>query len=162
MDPDSAHHEKWKIIELFIGIPIGLSIVLQILFTIEIAQNGILNYLMIISGCFVVLIGLIIITQTRRELSKYRQPTDPGQSTTKIISSGPFAFSRNPLNLGALVFYLGLGLILRNAWFLVCFIPAGILCGSVLIAPEEKYLRAKFGKTYEEYAQSIRRWVGKY
>jgi protein-S-isoprenylcysteine O-methyltransferase Ste14 len=36
-----------------------------------------------------------------------------------------------------------------------------ILCHVVLIAPEERYLKNKFGEEYLAYAASVRRWLGR-
>ncbi len=40
-------------------------------------------------------------------------------------------------------------------------LPAVIACHYILIAPEERYLRQKFGNEYVDYAGRVRRWLGR-
>lgn len=74
----------------------------------------------------------------------------------KLAMSGPYAFVRNPLYVGN--FFLGLGItILVWNWmitvlFLVGFL--GIYTGT--IRGEEKYLRERHGKTFEDYCAHVR------
>jgi protein-S-isoprenylcysteine O-methyltransferase Ste14 len=83
----------------------------------------------------------------------------PGQSTTRLLTSGPYRFSRNPLYVGLLVLYAGCALV-ANAVFPLLLLPlawAGLHWGAVL--PEERYLTAALGAPYEEYCSHVRRWL---
>ncbi len=83
----------------------------------------------------------------------------PGDPTRTIIDRGPFGVSRNPLYLGLVVLYIGLALLWPSFWALV-LTPVGVAAlwwGA--IAPEERYLAAKFGEEYEEYRRRVRRWL---
>jgi protein-S-isoprenylcysteine O-methyltransferase Ste14 len=83
----------------------------------------------------------------------------PGQPTQAMIDHGPYRLSRNPLYLGLLVLYLGLALLIPTFWGLVLF-PAAVLLilwGAVL--PEERFLRQRFGRRYDDYAGRVRRWL---
>ena len=46
-------------------------------------------------------------------------------------------------------------------WSLVLLLPAFVACHYVLVAPEERYLAAKFGIEYAQYAASVHRWLGR-
>jgi protein-S-isoprenylcysteine O-methyltransferase Ste14 len=94
-------------------------------------------------------------------LAHFRQPTDPGQPTSKVVNTGVFALSRNPLYLGSVLVFLGLALTLNMLWALAALLLSIILCLYVLIIPEERYLAAKFGKEYKAYMASVRRWLGR-
>ena len=39
--------------------------------------------------------------------------------------------------------------------------PAFVACHYVLIAPEERYLAAKFDKEFAQYVAAVRRWLGR-
>jgi protein-S-isoprenylcysteine O-methyltransferase Ste14 len=92
-------------------------------------------------------------------MAKHRTAVLPGGSTRLVLTSGPFALSRNPLYLGLIVLDAGLALLLPSVWALL-LLPVGI---SALrwgaIVPEERYLATKFGADYEAYRQRVRRWI---
>ena len=77
----------------------------------------------------------------------------------ELTMTGPYAFTRNPLYLGLIALYVGLALLWPSFWALV-LTPVGIAAlwwGA--IAPEERYLRAKFGVEYDAYCARVRRWL---
>lgn len=83
----------------------------------------------------------------------------PGGATTRILDSGPFGVSRNPLYVGLTSLALGSALIWPSFWALVS-VPVGFALlwwGAVI--PEERYLAAKFGLTYGDYCSRVRRWL---
>ena len=84
----------------------------------------------------------------------------PGYPTSRIITTGVFSISRNPLYLGGVCFLLGIALVANLPWALVLLMPALVACHYVLIAPEERYLAAKFGEDYQRYAATVHRWIG--
>ena len=83
----------------------------------------------------------------------------PGQSTTRLLTSGPYRLSRNPLYVGLLVLYAGCALVADSvlALLLLPVAWAGLHWGAVL--PEERYLTAALGAPYEEYRGQVRRWL---
>ena len=83
----------------------------------------------------------------------------PGQETTGLLLSGPFAISRNPLYLGLAVSYVAAALIIPSVWALLLrpLAVIGLHWGAVL--PEERYLTARLGEPYVEYTRRVRRWL---
>jgi protein-S-isoprenylcysteine O-methyltransferase Ste14 len=76
---------------------------------------------------------------------------------TFLIISGPFAFVRNPLYVGNVLIYLGLG-IMSFAWFPYLQIVAilfFLLQYYLIVKEEEKYLVEKFGEAYKDYCRSV-------
>lgn len=71
--------------------------------------------------------------------------------TQKIITSGPYKYSRNPMVLGVILFVTGLGIIVNS----FSFIGVGLVIPSLYLISiklfEEKELAARFGKKYIEY-----------
>ncbi len=83
----------------------------------------------------------------------------PGGATIVLLQSGPFRLTRNPLYLGLIALDAALALLLSSTWALL-LVPVGIAalrCGA--IAPEERYLAAKFGADYDAYRNHVRRWL---
>jgi protein-S-isoprenylcysteine O-methyltransferase Ste14 len=160
MTVDSAHKSNWEIGEIVFGIPFLLSIVLQFVIPLSFSQ-GLPRQVFLFLGIALMIIGVAFIILARREFARFHQPTDPGQPISKIVMTGVFAISRNPLYLGAAILFWGIGLTLNNLWILVTLLLSIIICHYVLIIPEEKYLAAKFGDDYTEYITTVRRWFGR-
>lgn len=112
-------------------------------------------------GIALIIIGLGFIVLARREFAHFRQPTDPGHPTSRVVMTGAFAISRNPLYLGSAILIFGIALALNLLWAFVALLLSIVICHYVLIIPEEKYLAAKFGDEYKEYSATVRRWFGR-
>jgi protein-S-isoprenylcysteine O-methyltransferase Ste14 len=80
---------------------------------------------------------------------------------TYLITNGPFAHVRNPLYLGNMVMYAGIGvmsmalfpglLIAAAAWFYFQYY--------LIVTREEEYLKETFGVEYEGYCREVRRFI---
>jgi protein-S-isoprenylcysteine O-methyltransferase Ste14 len=160
MNNDSAHKSNWEIAEVVFGIPFLISIALQFLIPFSFPW-GISRQILIITGIALIVIGMGIIVSARREFARFRQPTDPGHPTSKIITTGVFLVSRNPLYLGCILVFFGISLTANVVWMLISLLISIILCHYVLILPEEKYLTDKFGQEYKKYLTSVGRWFGR-
>ena len=160
MNVDSAHKSRWKIAEVIFGIPFLVGVALQFVIPLSLSQ-GIVRQVLILAGIVLIIIGISFVILARREFAQYGQPTDPGHPTGKVVKTGVFALSRNPLYLGGSIFLLGIALLLSTLWAIVMLVLSIIICHYVLIIPEERYLARKFGDEYEEYIASVRRWLGR-
>ncbi len=160
MSIDSAHNSGWQTFEAVFGIPILVAIILQLVVPLSFPY-GTLAPVIILGGALLILAGIFLVVRARREFAQYGQRTDPGFSTSKIIATGVFSISRNPLYLGGVCILAGIALAFNLPWFLVLLLPALVACHYILIAPEERYLAAKFGEEYRTYAASVHRWLGR-
>jgi len=160
MSVDSAHKSGWEIGEVVFGIPFLVSIATQFVIPFSLPQ-GIFRQALIPGGIALIIIGISFIVLARREFAYFSQPTDPGQPTSKVVNTGVFAISRNPLYLGSISVILGLALALNTLWALVTLLLSVIICVYILIIPEEQYLAAKFGEEYKEYTACVHRWLGR-
>jgi protein-S-isoprenylcysteine O-methyltransferase Ste14 len=78
-----------------------------------------------------------------------------------LVISGPFAYVRNPLYLGNILMYLGLG-IMSYALFPYLQIIAlvfFIFQYHLIVKEEEVYLRNTYGKSYQDYAANVPRFI---
>jgi protein-S-isoprenylcysteine O-methyltransferase Ste14 len=83
--------------------------------------------------------------------------TTGGVGGTFLIISGPFAYVRNPLYVGNILLYLGLG-IMSFALFPYLQIVAIIfffIQYYFIVSEEEKYLREKFKDDYKDYCKNV-------
>ncbi len=160
MSDQAAHTSKWEIAEVVFGIPLLIAIVLGFVFPLSL-PGGIFKIIFIVAGVGLIVTGVTLIILARREFAKSGQPTDPGRPTTNIVTSGVFSISRNPLYLGATLLVAGIGLTFNLPWVLIILVLSLIACHFVLIAPEERYLTARFGEEYRQYTESVHRWIGR-
>jgi protein-S-isoprenylcysteine O-methyltransferase Ste14 len=156
---DSAHKSNWEIAEVVFGIPFLVSVALHFIVPFSLPQ-GMIRQVLIPIGIVLIITGVGIVVLARREFAHHDQPTDPGHPTTRIVQTGVFAISRNPLYLASVIVFLGIALALNILWGLITLLASIFLCHYVLIIPEERYLTVKFGKEYEEYTASVHRWLG--
>ncbi len=80
---------------------------------------------------------------------------------TFLITQGPFSRVRNPLYLGNMLMYLGVG-IMSNAlfpWLSVIALCYFVWQYSLIVSLEEEHLADKFGGEYERYAKLVPRFI---
>lgn len=160
MTSDSAHENPWAIAEVVFGVPFLISIGMQLIVPLSLPR-GFLRLALIPVGIVFIIIGMRFIVLGRREFARYAQPTDPGHPTSKVVRTGVFAVSRNPLYLGLGLIIFGIALAVNVGWMLVTLLLSVILCTYILIIPEERYLSAKFPQVYTEYMAAVHRWLGR-
>jgi protein-S-isoprenylcysteine O-methyltransferase Ste14 len=75
-----------------------------------------------------------------------------------LISTWPYAVSRNPMYVGWTLLYLGAALVTRNAWMVASLpVVAGIIHRDVL--QEEHTLKRAFGEDHVRYRELVRRYL---
>lgn len=84
---------------------------------------------------------------------------DPTGRAKMLATGGVYAFTRNPMYLGALVAFAGLALALRSPWLLLLVPLLAIALVKLAIRPEESYLERRFGAAYRDYKAIVRRWL---
>lgn len=83
----------------------------------------------------------------------------PFKEATRLVTHGPYRFTRNPMYLGLTIGYIGLSLVLNTAWPLIILPLMLWLLVRTVIDAEEKYLAAEFGDEYVRYTKRVRRWL---
>ena len=80
----------------------------------------------------------------------------PFNPPTKLITTGPYAYIRNPMLLGLFIFLIGLGILLSSLSLIFIFTPLFILLNVLYLkAVEEKEMEKKFGQEYLEYKRRV-------
>lgn len=76
-----------------------------------------------------------------------------------LQTGGIYAFTRNPMYLGLLLVYTGLG-VLKGNWWTLILVPFLVLVIQLyIIKKEEDYLQRRFGEEYKAYKKRVRRWI---
>lgn len=77
----------------------------------------------------------------------------------KLLQSGPFAISRNPINLGDTLGYCAIALLLGSLWPWLLLPLLVYVMNLSVIRPDEIQLQALFGNRYRDYCHKVRRWI---
>ena len=115
----------------------------------------------IIFGYFMIIIGLIIILSAIILFKKYQTTITPlnPSNATKLITDGIYKFSRNPMYLGLLLVLVGISIILNltgGFFFILLFI---LYINLFQIIPEENAMVDLFKDEFLEYKKNVRRWI---
>jgi protein-S-isoprenylcysteine O-methyltransferase Ste14 len=76
----------------------------------------------------------------------------------KLITTGIFAFSRNPIYVAFALILLGQFLIF-SSWLLLAYLVAGCWLFHRQVLREEEFLGRHYGRDFEEYCKRVRRYV---
>ncbi len=108
---------------------------------------------LLLAGVAVAALGVIEFRRARTTVN----PMHPERST-RVVDSGIYRFSRNPMYLGFVLALLALAAWLSNPTALL-WLPSFVAAITRLqIAPEERILHEHFGAAYEDYCRRVRRW----
>lgn len=77
------------------------------------------------------------------------------ESRTRLVTNGPFSFSRNPIYLGFM--FIVVGSILYTLNLSAVFGLMAIFTHASVVPEEEAYLLNEYGDEYEEYCNQVRR-----
>lgn len=110
-------------------------------------------------GLVVAVGSVALFAWAAREMMLAEGTAAPGQPTSRLVTTGPFRFVRNPLYdaviLGQVAAFLLSGAavllpwIALTTWLFVRGVPRG----------EEPFLRYSFGEEYERYLAEVPRWL---
>jgi len=76
----------------------------------------------------------------------------------RLVSTGLYAYTRNPMYLGHIIFLTGLTLTLRS-WFAGLITVAVAVWFHFRVLADERNLSVKLGPSYVSYTKSVKRWV---
>jgi protein-S-isoprenylcysteine O-methyltransferase Ste14 len=76
----------------------------------------------------------------------------------EVTTSGPYAYTRNPLYLGSIILVIGFGVASRNIWLAVSLLVVFAVLYLPVIRDEEEFLRSNFPE-FETYAERVPRII---
>ncbi len=109
------------------------------------------TWLTLTVGFAVVALGLAIRAAASGHIRKDRE----------LTTTGPYAYTRNPLYLGSLLMGLGFAIASRRLGVLGWLIVRGVAIYWPLVRAEERYLRANFAG-FDEYARRVPRLLPRF
>jgi len=108
-------------------------------------------------GMFLLVIGFPIIISTLRSLRIHRAFGDELYKTkeeSKLITTGPYGYTRNPLYLSATILFLGWSLVLMSTYLLIVTVLF-LLLFRFAAKWEEEELTERFGEEYLSYKEKV-------
>lgn len=78
---------------------------------------------------------------------------------SRLVTSGPFAYVRNPLYLGNILLYTGFGIMANLLWLIAITFCWFLFQYAMIVSREEEFLAGKFGKEYEAYRRAVHRFL---
>ena len=76
----------------------------------------------------------------------------------RLVTSGPYALSRNPMYLGHMLFTVGLALVFRSPLGAVLVIERARRFQR-RVRVDERRLEQVFGDEYRNYCRRVKRWI---
>ena len=95
-------------------------------------------------------LGLFFRSETRPE---------PWQPAHFLVAAGPYRYTRNPMYLGMILVGLAVALAFSSFAAALLSLLAALIVDRIVIRREEAYLTRRFGKDYEAYRETARRWL---
>ena len=110
-------------------------------------------------GGALIIIGLALFVAGIRGFSRAGTPVQGYKPTRALVTTGIYAWTRNPIYLGMFLIYGGIGLAAQSPWILLITVPLAITIRYGVVAREEAYLERRFGDEYRDYKARVRRWL---
>src|SRR5581483_9592596 len=80
------------------------------------------------------------------------------EAPDKLVTTGIFAISRNPIYVGFALVLVGQFLAFPN-WIPLAYLVAGVLLFHRQVLREESFMRQHYGQDYAQYCRRVRRYV---
>lgn len=136
-----------------------ISILLMLVFNFFLPIKVLFYYPLNLFGIAVFIIGFLIMGAARKIFSKADTEIHTFKQPRKLVSEGPFKFSRNPIYLAFTICLLGIAILLGAASPFIVLILFILTCQFWYIPFEEKAMERTFGNEYLQYKKQVRRWI---
>jgi protein-S-isoprenylcysteine O-methyltransferase Ste14 len=135
-------HSRWSLIARRLRVPLGFALGVVYVWLARPTRTSLLV------GGLLLLPGLLLRALASGHVQKDKQ----------LTTSGPYAYTRNPLYLGSLILAAGFGVAARNWWMVAVMAAMFAAIYIPVIAGEESFLRRTFPE-YEDYARRVPRML---
>lgn len=102
-------------------------------------------------GSLIALIGVAIRAVASGHISK----------NSELTTSGPYAYTRNPLYLGSIVIALGFAVAALSWWIVLALVVLFVAIYIPVILAEESFLRSRFPE-FDQYARQVPRLLPRF
>lgn len=110
-------------------------------------------------GAAILVAGLALDVAGVATVLAHRTTIVPHRPVAKLITTGIYRFSRNPMYTGLAIVVAGGALRAATWWPLLLLLLALVAVRQLAIKPEEAYLAERYGSLYADYRFRVRRWL---
>ena len=114
------------------------------------------NILLATTGATLLASGIVLMCWAFKTFGSYRRIL--GEQIDKLITEGPYRYTRNPQYLATIMILLGISA-LHESSTILGFTALQALTYYLLSLLEERELRERFGRVYEEYTRKVPRFI---
>jgi protein-S-isoprenylcysteine O-methyltransferase Ste14 len=139
----------------FLLIYLLLALTLHFFFPIKDIISGLYRFL----GVLIIAFGVVINLWADSLFKKEKTTVKPDELPSKLITKGPFRFSRHPMYLGFVLLLLGVAIILGSLSSFISPVLMFLTLEWKFIPLEEKQMEKSFEEKYLEYKNRVRRWL---
>jgi len=143
------------IVLIILAVAIALEWVIGLTFLPAISWSSWSVYV----GVLVVAGGVALLVWAVRAFAAVGTNLSPHEPTLNLTTDGPYRLTRNPMYIGFMLLLAGISLLFSLEWGLILVPVLALVLHFGVVLREEKYLTAKFGKTYTDFTSRTRRWV---
>ena len=131
---------------------LGMQFVLYLMLPLEVNLSLLLGLILLIGS-------LTLIVMAFRELKDHETTYIPDGEPEKLVNTGPFKISRNPIYLGMFGILISSAFLMQSISALLIPILFLSIIQNTWIPHEEEKLKEKFPEEWQEYSDSTRRWL---
>jgi len=114
----------------------------------------------IISSVPILAVGLFLVLWSVLHFIKVKGTPVPFNPPPKLVTTGPYAYVRNPMLTGVFILFFGLGILFRSISLVFILTPLFVLLNVLeLRAVEEPELEKRLGKEYLEYKKRVSMFI---
>ena len=115
-------------------------------------------YLFNMVGLIGLIVSLIFFFSGFNLFKSYKENPIPNSDTNRLIKTGIFAYTRNPIYLALVLFQFSMFLVFENVMYILSSLGLFIWLNNYVIKAEEDYLKNKFGDEFAQYCGTVKRW----
>ena len=144
------------------GNPLRLSVYLLVVAYIVgefLLPKYFLIYPINLIGMIGLMISLIFFFSGFNIFKSYKENPVPTSTSNRLIKTGIFAYTRNPIYVSFVLFHFSMFLVFENVMYFLTSIGLAFWIHIYVIKPEEDYLLEIFSDEYKRYMEAVSRWV---
>ena len=131
---------------------LGMQFILYMMLTLEVNLSLLLGLIFLIGS-------MALIVMAFKELQNYQTTYIPDGEPEKLVKTGPFKLTRNPIYLGMFGILIASSFLMQSISAMLIPILFLSIIENTWIPHEEEKLKEKFPDEWEEYISSTKRWL---